>query len=143
MVLSHFITLVIPNFHPFCSISFRFGDNNFFFKNGKIIKFCKNYKIFKVWCSCKFLTLWFHIFVRFALSLTISKIRTFFKKNPKRPSMLLLQFIILLITNLCPFRAISYRFWDKNFLAKMAKLDKFGKILKNYKIFKVWCSCIL
>ena len=38
-----------------------------------------------------------------------------------------------------PFRSISYRVWDKNFLkknGKIANLVKFPNILKNYKISK-------
>ena len=43
-----------------------------------------------------------------------------------------LTYYIQIITNFHPLRSISYNFRDK----------KFCKILKNYKILKVWCSLI-
>ena len=37
---------------------------------------------------------------------------------------------------------ISYHFRDNNFFRKNGKIGNFGKIWKNYKIYKVWCSYI-
>ena len=48
MVLLHIITLVITNFRPFCSISYRFRDKNFFLKNGKIANFANLPKFWKI-----------------------------------------------------------------------------------------------
>ena len=39
MALLHIITLVIPTFCPFRSISYRFLDNNFFLKNINVCNF--------------------------------------------------------------------------------------------------------
>ena len=85
MVLLHIITLVIPNFHPFESISYRFGDNFFeiIVKSAIFAKFCKIIKFSKYRALTYYNPCDHKFFAHFALCLTISEIRTFFEKMAK------------------------------------------------------------
>ena len=83
---SLYITFVIPNFCPFCSISNRFRDKMrtfFFFK-------LKNNKKFKVWSSYILLPLWSQF------SLTVSEIRTVYKKGSPDFHLYVFMFILIL-----------------------------------------------
>ena len=56
------------------------------------------------------------------------------------------EFTVCMIQHVLHVWLISYRFRDNNFSRKNGKIYKFGqfgKILKNFKISKVWCSYIL
>ena len=135
MVLFHFITLMIPNYRPFRSMSKCFRDKNFCSSWPFGILFIYFYKILNFWKYFLFLVLtvieiafsgqgghWF-FFIKFGI---------FENTSYKTP-------ITLVIPNFGPFRSISHRYRDSNF----GKGVHFYFFLLNFAFLKIFVIGLL
>ena len=117
----------------------------------------ENYKMFKVWCSYIWWTLWSQ--VHFALSLTVSEMRIFFENKCKKDNFgifpIFFKFFFfyenIMKLGWVEIKEMETKLEITSYISFLLTCllclctkttHSHSNILENYKMFKVWCSYI-